>query len=448
MRFCWLCLLLLNRLAYYRASRTPPTACRSRLLKADTLENPELHPLFYQLNARQKLITEILVFIASISVAIGQTTVFTVLQPVGRELGLEPIHVGLIIVGSSIIFATGNNLWGMQSEHWGRKVVIQTGLIGYAVGTVLFTTVFYLGFEGLLAGTALVVCLTLARMFQSTLMSATPPAASALIADITDHSSRTAAMARVGSAHSLGTILGPASAGFLAGFALLAPLYFAAILPFVAAILCWIGLPSTPKLEATQPKPSKLSYFDTRVRRFVFIGISMFIAFAAMHMTIGFYIQDLMQLDAQDTIKIIGKLSVISALASISAQWILANRLRLSPLTLIRLGIPLITLGVINIIFARNFLDFAVSHFLIGWGMGIVGPGYSAAASLQVSSKEQGAVAGLITSCAPIGFSVGPIIGPMLYQFGHQLPYIFTSIIMVVLSLYCIFWLKIDKKTG
>ena len=73
---------------------------------------------------------------------------------------------------ASIIFATGNNIWGVQSERWGRKLIIQTGLIGYALGTVLFTRVFYLGFEGILAGSALVICLTLARMFQSTLMSA------------------------------------------------------------------------------------------------------------------------------------------------------------------------------------------------------------------------------------------------------------------------------------
>jgi MFS family permease len=243
------------------------------------LNEQNLHPLFYQLSRRQKIIVEILVFFSTVTIAIGQTTVFTVLQPVGRELGLEPIHVGLIIVGSSIIFATGNNIWGVQSERWGRKNIMLLGLTGYTLGTLLFTSVFYFGFSGLLSGSALIICLTLARMTQSTLMSATPPAASAFIADITDSSSRTAAMARVGSANSLGTILGPAIAGLLAGFALLAPLYFAAILPFVAAILCWFGLPANPKQDKELPPPSKLSYFDKRVRRFIFIGIAMFVAF-------------------------------------------------------------------------------------------------------------------------------------------------------------------------
>jgi MFS family permease len=407
----------------------------------------DLHPLFYQLNKRQKITVEILVFFSTITVAIGQTIVFTVLQPVGRELGLEPIHVGLIIVGSSIIFATGNNIWGVQSERWGRKAIILLGLVGYTCGTILFTSVFYLGFEKILVGTWLIICLTLARMLQSTLMSATPPAASAYIADITDVNTRTAAMARVGSAHSLGTILGPASAGLLAGFALLAPLYFAAILPFIAAICCWIGLPKTQATSRLNFKASKISYFDKRIRRFVFIGISMFTAFAAMNMTLGFYVQDLMQLNATDTIKYMGKLAMFSALASVSSQWILANWLKWPSLWLIRLGIPLITIGAINIIFANAFFDFALSNVLIGFGMGIVGPGYSAAASLQVSSKEQGAVAGLITSCAPIGFSIGPIIGPGLYQINQHLPYIFTSIIMCFLSIYCLSLLKIRKTT-
>ncbi len=409
------------------------------------MDNSELNPLFYQLSRRQKIVVEVLVFFSSISVAIGQTIVFTVLQPVGRELGLEPIHVGLIIVGSSIIFATGNNIWGMQSERWGRKAIMMLGLIGYTVGTILFTSVFYFGFEGLLTGTALIACLTLARMLQSTLMSATPPAAAAYIADITDANTRTAAMARVGSAHSLGTILGPASAGILASFALLAPLYFAAILPFIAAIFCWIALPKTESKAIKSRGIASVSYFDKRVRRFVFIGIFMFIAFASMNMTLGFYVQDLMGLNATNTIKMMGKLAVMSALASVSSQWILANALKWPSLWLIRLGVPLIALGVINIIFATEFIHFAVSNILIGFGMGIVGPGYSAAASLQVSSREQGAVAGLITSCAPIGFSVGPLIGPGLYQLNPQFPYIFTSAVMVILSVYCLSFLKIEN---
>jgi len=347
-------------------------------------------------------------------------------------------------VGSSIIFATGNNIWGIQSERWGRKAIILLGLIGYTCGTILFTTVFYLGFQGILVGTWLIVCLTLARMLQSTLMSATPPAASAYIADITNYNNRTAAMARVGSAHSLGTILGPAAAGALASLALLAPLYFAALLPFIAAICCWFGLPAINSNLRNKGPIAKLSYFDKRIRRFVFIGISMFTAFAAMNMTLGFYVQDLMHLNATDTIKYMGKLAMFSALASVSSQWILANWLKLPSLWLIRIGVPCITLGTINIIFAENFFDFALSNTLIGFGMGIVGPGYSAAASLQVNSKEQGAVAGLITSCAPIGFSIGPLIGPGLYQINQHLPYIFTSIVMCLLSIYCLSMLKIN----
>ena len=410
------------------------------------MNDPDLHPLFYQLSRQKKIVVEVLVFFSTITVAIGQTIVFTVLQPAGRELGLEPIHVGIIIVGSSIIFATGNNIWGLQSERWGRKSIILLGLLGYSFGTLLFTTVFYLGFEGILAGTLLIVALTLARMLQSTLMSATPPAASAFIADITDYSNRTAAMARVGTAHSLGTIMGPAIAGMLAGFALLAPLYFAAVLPLVAAICCAFGLPDTPRKKIRQKDIPALSYFDKRVRRFVFIGIAMFIAFAAMHMTLGFYIQDIMHLNATDTIKTMGKLAVVSAIASVSSQWILANWLKWPPLYLIRIGIPSITVGVISILFSQDFWQFAGCMFFIGFGMGIVGPGYSAAASIQVGNKEQGAVAGLVTSCAPIGFSIGPLIGPGLYQFNQQLPYVFTSVVMIMLSIYCLTLLKIEKQ--
>jgi len=412
-----------------------------------TNENPEpLHPLFYRLGHRQKIMVQVLVFLCILSVAIGQTIVFTVLQPIGRELGLSAVHTGLIIVGSSIIFATGSNVWGRQSERWGRKAIILLGLLGYSLGTLLFTGVFYLGFEGVLAGTSLLICLTLARMLQSTLMSATPPSASAYIADITDTTTRTPAMARVGSAHSLGTILGPASAGLLAGFALLAPLYFAAVLPLVAAILCWFFLPAT-KIERNNRKDiPKVSYFDKRTRRFVFIGIFLFIAYGSMNMTLGFYIQDLMSLSATDTIKMLGKLAAISALASVSSQLGLASYLKLTPLLLIRIGTCILVIGMSVVIFATQFEHFIISSLCLGFGMGIVVPGYSAAASLEVGTKEQGAVAGLISSCPATGFIFGPLIGPSLYQLDPQFPYIFNAVLLLILSLYCLFGLKISQQ--
>ena len=49
-----------------------------------------------------------------------------------------------------------------------------------------------------------------------------------------------------------------------------------------------------------------------------------------------------------------------------------------------------------------------------------------AGASLAVSAREQGAVAGIAGASGPLGFTIGPLMGGYLYQLDHTLPYWFT----------------------
>ena len=50
--------------------------------------------------------------------------------------------------------------------------------------------------------------------------------------------------------------------------------------------------------------------------------------------------------------------------------------------------------------------------------------------------REQGAVAGVIASCGPLGFCVGPIVGGMLYQSKPELPYAVAAVMYIVLALF------------
>lgn len=177
----------------------------------------------------------------------GQTIVFAVLAPLGREVGLAAIEVGLIITLSSIVFSWASPRWGRASERLGRRRTLIIGLLGYTLGTTLFATGFLAGREGWLSGTSLLVVLILARMFQSTLMAAAPPAATAYMADITSVEQRTTGMGKLGAANNVGTIIGPAIGGALAMISLLAPLYGAAAITLVTAFFVWRWLPESPQ---------------------------------------------------------------------------------------------------------------------------------------------------------------------------------------------------------
>ena len=149
---------------------------------------------------------------------------FAILAPLGREIQLGELQITSIIAVSALVFSVAAPRWGRLSDRVGRKPIIITGLLGYTVGTLLFTSVFYAGLTGLLGGMLMYIILLAARCCQALIMSATAPAAAAYAADHTSRDQRTKVMARLGTANSMGTILGPAVSGALATFGLLAPL--------------------------------------------------------------------------------------------------------------------------------------------------------------------------------------------------------------------------------
>ncbi len=388
-----------------------------------------------------------------ISVGMGQTLVFAILPSLGREVGLMEVQIGGIISASSIIFSLSSAVWGNKSEHMGRKRVMIIGLSGYTLGTLLFATTFWLGLNKWLLGWGLFACLVLTRMLQSTVMAATTPAASAYMADISDFKSRTTAMGKLGAAQSIGTIIGPAVGGGLAIFGLLLPMYFAAAATFVTAILVWKFLPESPH-TADNSKPATSipqqlvvaikGYFDKRYISFLIIGVSMFTAFAVTQQTLGFFYQDRMGLDGQQTAQTVGIAMIISAVSSLFAQGVIVQRSNLEAMTLVRIGLPIMAAGFLILANAEQDIWLIGCMSLVGLGMGLTMPGFTSAATLSVSANEQGAVAGVIAASPALGFIVGPIVGTTLYQFGETLPYWFTTIVFIPLIAY-VWWLKPEK---
>ena len=152
--------------------------------------------------------------------AVGQAFIFAILPPLGREVALTEIQTTSIISTSALVFTFLSPWWGRKSDQVGRKIVIVIGLTGYAVGTVVFAGVFALGMKGILSGWALYFTALVCRCMQSSLMAATSPGVTAYAADHSSRAFRTQTLARIGTANSLGLIIGPVLAGLLAGLGL------------------------------------------------------------------------------------------------------------------------------------------------------------------------------------------------------------------------------------
>ncbi|MBT4090254.1 MAG: MFS transporter [Deltaproteobacteria bacterium] len=385
------------------------------------------------LNANRALL---ILTIGTLSIAMGQSLVFALLPPLGRDLGLQEMQIGSIVTFSSLIFFISSPKWGRRSDHMGRKPVILIGLVGYTIGTVIFASIILMGLKAIISGLVVYIALVLARMGQSAVMSATPPGAGAYVADITSNQNRTSGMGKLGAANNIGTILGPGIGGALAVFSLLVPLYFAAVVTGISAIFVWRMLPKSPQIIKEPGDVKKLSYFDSRYFAFVVVGFIMFMSFSVVMQTAGFYFQDKLGLNGKETAQSLGLGMMASAIMSLFAQGVIVQFLNWRPLRLIIGGMPIILVSFLGLIFSENLIHLVISMAVMGLGTGMAGPGIFAGSSLTVSSEEQGSLAGLMSSCPPLGFIIGPMIGTGLYSLGPLYPYIFISIIFVPLIIF------------
>ncbi len=367
-----------------------------------------------------------------VCIGMGFTVLFPVLAPLGREIGLTEIQITSIIAASSLTVFLSSPLWGRVSDVWGRKRVIMVGLFGFSAGTLLFNSVLYAGLSKLLTGTTLFVALIVARMMHASVMSASMPASNAYMADITDPTTRTKGMGAAGAANNVGSILGPAVATFTMA-SLLMPLWVMAGVAFLNGLFVWRYLPEPPRHHQPGVRPARMKYTDSRILPFVIVGVMMFTGTALVQQTMGFRFQDILGLSGRETAQQFGFAMMLSAACSLIAQFAVVQRISVSPFTLLRLAMPLLIVAFTIMALANTQLMLSVAMMILGFGMGMAGPGFMAGASLAVSPQEQGSVAGVAGSCGPLGFTLGPLLGGALYQINGALPYAVAAAMYLVL---------------
>ena len=369
-----------------------------------------------------------------VCVGMGFTVLFPILAPLGREIGLSEFQITFIISTSGLVVFLSSPVWGRRSDRWGRKRVLLWGLFGFSAGTALFNSVLYAGMSAYLTGTALFIALIVARMLHATMMSASMPAANAYMADITDATNRTRGMGAAGPANNLGSILGPAVAS-LAVISLLTPLWVMAVLAFLNGLFVWRFLEEPPKQPAPARPAPKLKYTDPRIVPFIVVGIAMFTGLGLVQQTIGFRFQDALGLSAADTAKSVGLAMGLSGACSLFSQSVIVQRFSLAPFTLLRIAMPVLVVAFLMMTLLQSQLWLTIAMMAQGLAMGLAGPGFTAGASLAVAPHEQGAVAGVAGSCGPLGFTLGPLLGGLMYQANPQLPYAFAAGLFCVLLL-------------
>jgi hypothetical protein len=198
------------------------------------------------------------------------------------------------------------------------------------------------------------------------------------------------------------------------------------------------GEPDEAGLQAAQlaQRGHSIGYFEPRVRPWILAGLLSGHAQAISGQVMAFLVIDRLALAPAAAQPMIGLVLMSGAGAALLAQWGVIPRLNLNPRQLCIWGAGLAALGCSGVAFAHGLHGTAVAFAVASLGFGFLRPGFTAGASLAVTSAEQGAVAGRVTALNGLNFIFGPAAGILLYEVWHPLPYLVSAAALLGLMLY------------
>ncbi len=369
-----------------------------------------------------------------------------VVGPVVRRLGLVEWHSGLAMTAAGVLWTLLARRWGALSDRVGRRRVLLLALAASTAiyfGLALFVDFAIRNPPAILLS---VVSLVVLRSAIGAFHSALPPTAAAMVADHTPAGTRAAAMAKLGTANSVGMIAGPAVAGWLATYHLSWPLYGAAFLPLSAWVVLWwrlpLLMPSTattvrPPLPPSIPPsipPSKRGMLD---RRLMFPALAILVtslSVSVAQISVGFFAIDRLHLTPEQGATVAGWALTCVGIGLISAQSILMRMRKISPAAWIGLGTLISSIGFVSVSFVASPDQLLLAYGLAAFGMGFTFPSIQAIAADAVEAHEQGSAAGTIASMQGMGMTIGPLLGTLVYRFSPSAPYLMVGALLLSMS--------------
>jgi len=373
--------------------------------------------------------------------AIGQSLLFIIVAPMARSIGLTELQFGVTFSLANFSLLIAAPFWGKKSDVIGRKPVFIIGLCGSSIGTLALAYSLNLGLKGTITTTGLLVLIFLSRAVYGLTASSIYPSAAAYIADVTDWQNRAKGMALIGSANSIGSILGPAIGGGLAFMGALFPMYAAAAISLTGALAAffWLAEPEQHrerKLQKNRPK-STLKFSDRRLRPYMIIWASFFVTFISLNFVTSFYIQDRFGItDIAAVMRIASIMLASMAVVITLIQGVLFQIIHISPPVLLRLCGPAFAAGLFTMAFAPSIPFLAAGFAMLGVALACATPGINGSASLTVEPHEQGAAAGYLAAANTSGAILGPVVGTSLYKLQPNAPMLVGGVLMVIISLY------------
>ncbi|MBN8883460.1 MAG: MFS transporter [Salana multivorans] len=370
-------------------------------------------------------------------VYLGQMTLNPIIAPLSREVGLAEWQVGVTISTAALMVVLTSQFWGRASQSWGRKPVLVAAFVLATLTMALFALLARLGMAGIVTGATLFALFVLLRgVGFGAAIAAVPPTAQAYVADVTDDGpARVRGMAGIGAVQGIAMVGGAIVGGVLAPLGLLVPLVVVPVLLAAGLVLIAVRLRREPRAELVE-RPPLVRPLDPRVWPFLLAGFGMFTALGFIQVVTGFLVQDRLGLDARTTGLVTGGALVAAGIGMVLAQSVIVPRSGWAPPRLLRVGGVVALAGFVVLVPDAGIVPLFVGILLVGLGLGIAMPGYTAGPSMLVRREEQGGLAGLIGATNGLTFVVAPVLGTALYGVWGQLPILIGGVVMAVVVLF------------
>lgn len=355
----------------------------------------------------------IIVLFAVLVFTASNATVFATLGLFGRDIGLTEFEVGAIFSSSALLFFLTASFWGRLSDRLGRTRVMAAGLAATALSLGLFAALYATrwpyAFAGLLA----------ARILYGLFAGGTQPAAVAWMVDATRRENRSAGIASIGAAASMGSILGPVLSAALVGHGLAWPVAVAGIAVALAAAAMVAGGETAPR--PLQQMPEQTAPVDGLAGHMV-LAFAMVLGFGALQPTTAFYVQDRFGLETADAIREAAFASASFAAGAFMIQAFGIRALSLPARDLMALGFVTCLAGLVGALIAHEPSVLILAFGFLGVGYGLAQAGLMTDAAGLGGTHRQGHVAGRLHAAMAAGWIAGALTGTALYALSIQAP--------------------------
>ncbi|MEZ7673082.1 MFS transporter [Pauljensenia sp. 20925_1_27] len=407
------------------------------------------------------------------------------IAPLSRALDLPEWIVGAAVSLAAAAVTALSQFWGRRSIAWGRRHVILLALFLALTAGTLFSAAVWARAAGYIGAFLAAGAIMAARgPFFGAAVAAIPPTGQALVAEVTpDEASRVRGTSAFSGAINLSVMVGSLMSSALGAWWIFGPVHATPIFVLIALAIALIWLPrdgaSTgprrrlPRLtgedaepeqaapasstEPTKPTattvadnasagttdgdlPPRVRWTDRRIAPWIASVFGIYFANGVVQITMGFLVQDRGGLDPAPAVSVTALMLLANAAGAMLMQLIVVPRLGWSPRTLLRTGMTLALVALACLTIAPSLWALAASTFAMGVASGMASPGYSAGASLAVSAREQGGIAGVINATGAITWIVAPVSATALYGWMPLSPFV-LALSLVALSCACAWWL-------